>query len=162
MNIPSLIILHEWLPRLRAWLPLNGSDVSCSLFKANQIALFLPIHQLKIMNYILACFVIVCIVISCSPVNKFNKDKAAFEASKVQQSFKSVADMNDSYFEIKENNFFEFYRQLFDSVKNTSYPGRFDQKGDTLYLKFYDRKGIEILGSKAVIKEGKKEIVFFK
>ena len=28
--------------------------------------------------------------------------------------------MNDSYFEIKENNFFEFYRQLFDSVKNTS------------------------------------------
>jgi len=122
----------------------------------------LPIHQLKLIKYILASLIVLCIVISCSTVYKFNKDKAAFEASKVQQSFKSVADMNDSYFEIKENNFFEFYRQLFDSVKNTSYPGRFHQKGDTLYLKFYDSKGIEILGSKAVIKEGKKEIVFFK
>lgn len=113
------------------------------------------------MKYILAFIVFTCVFYSCSPAYKFNKDKVAFEASKVQESFKSVADMNDSYFEIKENNFFEFYRQLFDSVKNTSYPGKYDQKGDTLYLKFYDKKGMKQLGSKAVIKKGKKEIVFF-
>jgi hypothetical protein len=132
------------------------------MFKADEIDLLLPGHQMKIMKYILASLIIVCAVISCSPAYKFNKDKRAFEASKVQQSFKSVADMNDSYFEIKENNFFEFYRQLFDSIKNTSYPGRYEQRGDTLYLKFYDKKGLALLGSKAVIKGGKKEIVFFK
>lgn len=114
------------------------------------------------MRYIAASVIIALLAYSCSPVYKFNKDKAAFEASKVQQSFKSVADMNDSYFEIKENNFFEFYRQLFDSVKNTVYPGRYTLKGDTLYLQFYDKKGIELLGSKAIIRDGKKEIVFFK
>ena len=99
---------------------------------------------------------------SCSPAGKFSKDKAAFEASPVTRSFKSVADMNDSYFEIRENNFFEFYRQLFDSVKNTSYPGKYELKGDTLYLKFYDKRGKELLGNKAVIHETKNEIVFFK
>ena len=70
--------------------------------------------------------------------------------------------MNDSYFELKENNFFEFYRQLFDSIKNTSYPGTYTQKGDTLYLKFYDKAGLKLLGSKAVVREKKNEIVFFK
>lgn len=113
------------------------------------------------MKYILA-FTISFFFISCSPQYKFNKDKASFEASKVQLVFKSVADMNDSYFEIKENNFFEFYRQLFDSVKNSSYPGRYSRKGDTLYLKFYDIQGKKVLGSKAVIKKNNKEIVFFK
>lgn len=114
------------------------------------------------MRYIVAFVIFTFLTISCSPAYQFNKDKSAFDASKVQQSFKSVADMNDSYFELKENNFFEFYRQLFDSVKNTIYPGRYTQKGDTLYLKFYDKKGIELLGSKAIIREAKKEIVFFK
>jgi hypothetical protein len=107
-------------------------------------------------------FAIAFIFISCSTQYKFNKDKASFEASKVELIFKSVADMNDSYFEIKENNFFEFYRQLFDSVKNSSYPGRYSRQGDTLYLKYYDEKGKKVLGSKAVIKKNNKEIVFFK
>lgn len=102
------------------------------------------------------------IILSCSPTQNFNRDRTVFEASAVTRSFKSVADMNDSYFEIRENNFFEFYRQLFDSVKNTSYPGRYELKGDTLYLKFYDKKGKELLGNKAVIHESKNEIIFFK
>lgn len=101
-------------------------------------------------------------IYSCSPSLNFSKDKNAFEASPVTRSFKSVADMNDSYFEIRENGFFEFYRQLFDSVKNTAYPGKFELKGDTLHLKFYDKKGKQLLGSKAVIRETKNEIVFFK
>ena len=69
--------------------------------------------------------------------------------------------MNDAYFVIKENNFFEFYRQLFDSVKNTSYPGRYTKSGDTLLLNFYNKKGRDFLGSKAFINPYKKEIIFF-
>jgi hypothetical protein len=101
-------------------------------------------------------------IFSCSPATKFKKDKAFFDASAVQLSFKSVADMNDSYFVIKENNFFEFYRQLFDSVKNTSYPGKYTKNGDTLVLHFYNKKGETLLGSKALVYENKKQIVFFK
>ena len=70
--------------------------------------------------------------------------------------------MNDSYFDIRENNFFEFYRQLFDSIKNTSYPGKYTMNGDTLILNFYNKKGVALLGSKALINKTKKEIVFFK
>lgn len=101
------------------------------------------------------------ILFSCSPASKFKKDKPAFEAAKVLTSFRSVADMNDSYFVIKENNFFEFYRQLFDSVKNTRYPGKFTRSGDTMLLVFYNKKGAELLGKKAWIDTKKNEIVFF-
>ncbi len=113
------------------------------------------------MKYIVLLAVVFA-AFSCSTSLNFNKDKASFEASPVTRSFKSVADLNDSYFEIRENNFFEFYRQLFDSVKNTAYPGKYELKGDTLHLKFYNKKGRELLGSKAVIRETKNEIVFFK
>ena len=70
--------------------------------------------------------------------------------------------MNDSYFVVKENNFFEFYKELFDSVKNTSYPGKYTKNGDTLMLYFYNKKGAALLGTKALIRQGKKEIVFFR
>ena len=69
--------------------------------------------------------------------------------------------MNDAFFVIRENNFFEFYMQLFDSVKNSDYPGRYAKKGDTLLLNFYNKKGKEILGNKALINPAKKEIIFF-
>lgn len=75
--------------------------------------------------------------------------------------YKAIADMNDAYFVIKENNFFEFYRELFDSVKNSSYPGRYTKNGDTLYLQFYNKKGTNLLGNKALINTQKKEIIFF-
>ncbi len=99
-------------------------------------------------------------VISCSAAYKFNKVKPAFDRSGVLYSFTSVADMNDSYFVIKENNFVEFYRQLFDSVKNSSYPGKYSKNGDTLLLQFYNKKAVELLGNKAIIQEN--EIKFFK
>ncbi len=69
--------------------------------------------------------------------------------------------MNDSYFVIKENNFFEYYKVLYDSVKNTRYPGKFSTNGDTLVLAFYNKKGSDLLGKKALIDKSKKEIVFF-
>ncbi|MEJ7609812.1 MAG: hypothetical protein WKF88_01395 [Ferruginibacter sp.] len=108
--------------------------------------------------------VIICItafVISCSPSKGFRKDKALFDASPEIVKYKAIADMNDAFFVLKENNFFEFYRQLFDSVKNSSYPGRYSKSGDTLLLNFYNKKGEDILGSKAIINQNKKEIIFF-
>ena len=100
-------------------------------------------------------------ILSCSADRQFRKDRPLFESSAVITKYKAVADMNDAYFVIKQNHFFEFYRQLFDSVKNTSYPGRYTQNGDTLLLNFYNKKGEYILGSKALINPNKKEIVFF-
>ena len=114
------------------------------------------------MKYIALLMVICLTAASCGPSARFRRDKAAFESSAVLRSFKSVADMNDSYFELRENNYFEFYRQLFDSVKNSRYPGKYQLQGDTLLLSFYDKKGKKMLGSKAVIREKKNEIVFFK
>jgi len=113
------------------------------------------------MRYILFLITIISLA-SCGSLGSFNKDKTAFESSPVTMSFKSVADMNDAYFVIRENNFFEFYRQLFDSVKNNSYPGRYNLVNDTFYLKFYEKKGLDILGSKAVIEKADNKIIFFK
>ena len=100
-------------------------------------------------------------LMACSPLNSFKKDKSLFESSRVVTKYKAVADMNDAYFVIKENNFFEFYRELFDSIKNTSYPGKYSVNGDTLYLRFYNKKGNNLLGNKALINTLKKEIIFF-
>ena len=104
---------------------------------------------------------LIAILSACSPSINFSRDKNLFEASKVITKYKAVADMNDAYFVIKENNFFEFYRALFDSVKNTSYPGKFTKSGDTMYLQFYNKKGSQMLGTKALINSQKKEIIFF-
>ena len=101
------------------------------------------------------------LLVACSTQHAFQKDKQSFESAAVVKKYKAIADMNDAYFVIKENNFFEFYRRLFDSVKNTSYPGRYTKNGDTLLLNFYNKKGKDLLGSKAFINPDKKEIIFF-
>ena len=103
----------------------------------------------------------VILFVACSTQHNFQKDKQSFESAAVVKKYKAISDMNDAYFVIKENNFFEFYRQLFDSVKNTSYPGRYTKSGDTLLLNFYNKKGRDFLGSKAFINPDKKEIIFF-
>jgi hypothetical protein len=100
-------------------------------------------------------------IFSCSPTNAFKKDKTAFDASSVITKYKAIGDLNDSYFTIRENNFFEFYMQLFDSVKNTAYPGKYTKSGDTLFLNFYNKGAEVFLGSKALINNDKKEIIFF-
>jgi hypothetical protein len=102
------------------------------------------------------------LALSCSPEYRFNKNKAAFDASSITMSFKSVADMNDAYFVIKENNYFEFYRQLFDSIKNTRYPGKYELRNDTLHLQFFNPKGRSLLGNKAVIDSSRNQILFLK
>lgn len=106
-------------------------------------------------------FIVVLTIASCSPSLNFKKDKAAFESSAVLQQYKAVADMNDFYFVVRENGFFEFYRQLFDSVKNSTYPGKYTMNKDTLLLTFYNKQGADILGRKALVNQAKKEIIFF-
>ena len=106
-------------------------------------------------------FFVIIAATACSVNKGFKKQKIAFESSAIIKKYKAIADMNDAYFVIKENNYFEFYRELFDSVKNTSYPGTYTKSGDTLLLNFYNKKGRDFLGSKAFINPEKKEIVFF-
>lgn len=114
------------------------------------------------MKYLLSLLFVSALLGACSTHTLPQKDRAIFEASKITHRFISVADMNDAFFELRENNFFEFYRQLFDSVKNSSYPGKYQLKGDTLVLSFYNPKGKTLLGSRALIGPGNNEIVFFK
>lgn len=112
-------------------------------------------------NYSLLLFVLAMLLFSCSATNRFKKDKALFDNSAVVIKYKAYADMNDAYFVIKANNFFEFYRELFDSVKNTAYPGKYTKIGDTLFLSFYNKRGNNLLGNKALVNPDKKEIIFF-
>ncbi len=98
---------------------------------------------------------------SCGNMREFKTPKKSFSSSADIGTYKAIADMNDSYFVIKENNFFEFYMQLFDSVKNTSYPGTYKRNGDTLHLHFYNSRGKLLLGSNALINAEKKEVIFY-
>jgi hypothetical protein len=110
---------------------------------------------------LISTITLIIIICSCANSGGFKKDKALFESSAVVTKYKAVGDLNDSYFTIKENNFFEFYMQLFDSVKNTAYPGKYTKNGDTLFLNFYNKVAEGFLGSKALINNAKKEIIFF-
>lgn len=112
-------------------------------------------------NLFPAIFLILVMTSSCSVKSSFHRDKALFDRSGVIQNFKSSGEGVDSYFQLKENNFCEFYIQLFDTVKTTVYPGRYTNKGDTLLLNFYDKKALSLLGSKAIMSTNKKEIIFF-
>ena len=97
-------------------------------------------------------------LVSCGGSQKLRND-----ASPVTKSFRNVVEgVNNSYFEIKEGGYFDSYRLLFDSVKNTRYAGTYTSicGSDTLNLQFFQKKGAKILGNRAII-IGKK-ITFFK
>ncbi len=99
---------------------------------------------------------------SCASSKEFKKNMQSVDDAVVLKSFKNVVEgVNNSYFEIKENNYFDSYRLLFDSVKNTRYAGTYTSEigNDTIALKFFHSKGVKMLGSKAVIKG--KNITFF-
>ncbi len=102
-------------------------------------------------------------LVSCGGSQKLRNDMQAVDASPVTKSFRNVVEgVNNSYFEIKEGGYFDSYRLLFDSVKNTRYAGTYTSisGSDTLNLQFFQKKGAKILGNRAII-IGKK-ITFFK
>ena len=71
----------------------------------------------------------------------------------VTKSFRNVVEgVNNSYFEIKENNYFDSYRLLFDSVKNTRYAGTYTTTlpNDTITLQFFQPKGKKNIGYKGL------------
>ncbi len=101
-------------------------------------------------------------LVACVCSREFKKNMKSVDDAVVLKSFKNVVEgVNNSYFEIKENNYFDSYRLLFDSVKNTRYAGTYTSQAgsDTISLKFFHSKGVNMLGSKAVIKG--KNITFF-
>ncbi len=112
-----------------------------------------------IKNYIALC--LICAISACSskiPVKKFN---ATVDAAQEIKVFKNVVSgANNSYFVLKTDNYFDFYRELFDSVKNTRYPGTYIMKGDTIQLTFNQKSGKKFLSRQAVISGDK--ITFFK
>lgn len=109
-------------------------------------------------------FLLVAVVFLCSACQQnklYRQNKSALQAAQTIKTYKAIGDLNDAYFDIKQNNYFEFYMQLFDSVKNTYYPGTYNQNGDTLHLQFFNKKGAAFLGTKALINSSKNEIIFF-
>lgn len=102
-------------------------------------------------------------LMSCGGSRKLRNNMQAVDASAVTKSFRNVVEgVNNSYFEIKENGYFDSYRLLFDSVKNTRYAGTYTTTAgsDTILLKYFQKKGEKILGNKAIISG--KNITFFK
>ena len=93
---------------------------------------------------------------------QFQSVKPEFDRSAELMKFSSIANMNDAHFVVKEHNYFEFYRLLFDSVKNSSLPGKYQRFGDTLKLSFYDKKGKRLLGSTAIVDSIGQKITFIR
>ncbi len=83
------------------------------------------------------------------------------QKAKVISTFRSTSDMNDSHFSLKEGDYFEFYKSLYDSVKNTVYGGTYKKNGDTVFLNFFDKTGEDILGNRALINSENNKIYFF-
>lgn len=97
----------------------------------------------------------------CNSKKEQKTDLLKLEKAKIISTFKSSSDMNNSYFILKEGNYFEFYKNLYDSIKNTHFAGKYSRKGDTLILNFWDNKGEEIFGNRAIINTEKNKIYFF-
>lgn len=81
--------------------------------------------------------------------------------AKVISTFKASSDMNDSYFSLKEGNYFEFYKTLYDSLKNTVYGGTYSEDLDTIKLNFFNAEGEKIFGNRAIFDKKNNEIYFF-
>ena len=106
-------------------------------------------------------FIIITFLFSCNSSKNNNPDMEKLQKAKVISTFRSTSDMNDSHFSLKEGNYFEFYKSLYDSVKNTVYGGTYITNGDTITLNFFDNDGEEILGKKAIINKETNKIYFF-
>jgi hypothetical protein len=76
-------------------------------------------------------------------------------------SFVSISDMNDAHFELRKDGSFEYYRLLFDSLKNSTISGTWKKQADTILLIYNDTASEKILGPKAMINQQKHEISFF-
>lgn len=104
---------------------------------------------------------VLLVLLACNTAEKKDAASPATTALEKDLSFRAVADMNDCHFTLKKDGSFEFYRLLFDSIKNSSYTGNYTLAGDTLMLMYDQSEAIELLGPKALIDHKKNEITFF-
>ena len=105
--------------------------------------------------------IILGLLFSCNTAQNHKVEMDKLEKAKVISTFRSSSDMNDSYFLLKDGNYFEFYKSLYDSVKNTVYGGTYSMHLDTIKLEFFNVEGEKIFGNRAVIDKEKNEIYFF-
>lgn len=92
--------------------------------------------------------------ISCNTLTTNTVEKG------LNKTFTSISDLNDSYFTITEDNRFEYYKLLFDSVKNTTYSGSYKLVLDTLFLTFEQEEGKQLFGERAQIDTLNNRIIF--
>ena len=105
--------------------------------------------------------IFIMVITGCNFKNEQKTDHRDLKNAKTISTFKASSDMNNSYFILKEGNYFEFYKSLYDSIKNTHFAGKYSLNGDTLILNFFDNKGEEIFGNRAIINTEKNKIYFF-
>ena len=76
------------------------------------------------------------------------------------KTFTSVSDLNDSYFTLNQDQTFEYYKLLLDSIKNTVYSGTYRVEHDTIFLEFKDEDGKHLLGERVLIDTLQENILF--
>lgn len=76
------------------------------------------------------------------------------------KTFTSVSDLNDSYFTLNQDQTFEYYKLLLDSIKNTVYSGTYRVEHDTIFLEFQDEDGKHLLGERVLIDTLQENILF--
>ncbi len=72
----------------------------------------------------------------------------------------SLSDLNDCYLSLSEDWKFEYYKMLFDSIKNTEFTGTYQLQHDTILLNFDKKEGENLLGNRLVMDENRENIIF--
>jgi hypothetical protein len=92
------------------------------------------------------------------PVSSKNAQPEAHNS--IEHSFTSVSDLNDAYFSLTHDLKFEYYKLLFDSIRNTNFSGTYTIKQDTIFLKFDDEEGKKLLGERVLMDTLLENILF--
>lgn len=112
------------------------------------------------MKYLLSIAFLV-LAVSCNNAEQKSEELPPLTEQKAfNKTFMSLSDLNDCYFTLTENNQFEYYKMLLDSIKNTEFTGQYKIVNDTIYLTFDKEEGKNLLGYRVIIDENAENIVF--
>lgn len=108
----------------------------------------------------LTALVTTCLFIACNaPAEKPVETLSPAPETGIRKTFMSLSDLNDCYFSFSEDGKFEYYKMLFDSIKNTEFTGTYQLQNDTFFLQFDKKEGEELLGNRLIMDENKENIV---
>lgn len=100
-------------------------------------------------------------LVSChAPAEKPAAPGPETMATGINKTFMSLSDLNDCYLTLSSDWKFEYYKMLFDSIKNTEYTGTYQLQNDTILLNFDKKEGEALLGNRLLMDETKEHIVF--